>query len=387
MKIGVISTLNDIAWGGSEELWACMVEEASKERLEVAVSICNEASIPSKYAEIHQNGVRVFRRRPLLRLGRVERLLSKVASPFRETFRWKPDVICISQGWTYEALFFSDLIELVYSSGIPYVVVCQFADDHDLKQDIRFSSIEFFKRAFRVVFVSKANLKSVERQLALTLHNSIVLQNPVNLTDLRPLRWPLSEQVNIANVARLQAVYKGQDILLEVLSSRQWRCRDWQLRLYGEGRDKKYLAALVKHYGISDRVEFCGHINDIRSIWEVNHLLALPSRGEGTPLVLVEAMLCGRPSVVTDVGGNAEWIEDGQTGFMAEAPTVKSFGNALERAWGARADWQTIGNQASDYALDKYDKSSGKSLLKVLLDAKQSSRCANGGPQRSSVRN
>ena len=52
------------------------------------------------------------------------------------------------------------------------------------------------------------------------------------------------------------------------------------------------------------------------------------------PLALVEAMLCGRTAVVTDVGGNAEWIEDGETGFVAEAATAKSFGAALkERGW------------------------------------------------------
>ena len=41
-----------------------------------------------------------------------------------------------------------------------------------------------------------------------------------------------------------------------------------------------------------------------------NHLLVLPSRAEGTPIALVEAMICARPAVVTDVGGNVEWLED-----------------------------------------------------------------------------
>jgi glycosyltransferase involved in cell wall biosynthesis len=101
----------------------------------------------------------------------------------------------------------------------------------------------------------------------------------------------------------------------------------------------------------------------------VNHLLVLPSRSEGTPLALVEAMLCARPAVVTDVGGNADWVEDDQTGFVAEAPTAKSFGAALERAWAARAKWQIMGKQARDNAVIKFDKSAGKSLLKVLLEA------------------
>ena len=85
-------------------------------------------------------------------------------------------------------------------------------------------------------------------------------------------------------------------------------------------------------------------------------------------------MLCGRPAVVTDVGGNAEWIDDEQTGFVAEAPTAKSFGAALERAWLVQADWQQMGIQGRQKALIKFDKSAGKSLLKILLDAIHSSQ-------------
>lgn len=56
---------------------------------------------------------------------------------------------------------------------------------------------------------------------------------------------------------------------------------------------------------------------------------------------------------------------------MAEAPTAKSFGVALERAWAARAKWQMqiMGKRARDSALIEFDKSAGKSLLKVLLEA------------------
>lgn len=345
-----------------------MIDEASKKRLDVAVSVCREAIIPHKLSALQSNGVRVFRRRPLLRRP-FEKIVSKVTSSFGEIFRENPDVVCISQSWTYEALYLNDLLKLLYDAAIPYVVVCQFSHDDAGHGAIRDAAKEFFKRAFRVVFVSRKNLKSVERQLAQTLSNGVVLQNPVNLSNISAVPYSSSGSVCIANVARLRAAYKGQDILLEVLGSPIWRDRDWRLRLYGDGQDKEYLKALAQHYSIADRVELFGHIDDVRSIWEANQLLALPSRGEGASLALVEAMLCGRPAVVTDVGGNTEWIEDGQTGFVAEAPTAKSFGAALERAWLAQADWQEFGIRARQSALLRFDKSAGKSLLKILLDA------------------
>jgi glycosyltransferase involved in cell wall biosynthesis len=236
MRIAIISTMTGFRWGGSEELWATTATEAIKKGLELAVSISHDASIPCKFTALQKDRVQLFRRRPLLKFGRVQRILSRVVSPFREIFRFNPDVICISQGSAYESLRFSDLLDLLYSTAIPYVVVCQYNDDRILKQDLRDSAKEFFKRAFRVVFVSRKNMKSVERQLAQNLSNGLILQNPVNLFDLTPVPWPLSGQVGLASIARLEAAYKGQDILFEALGSGVWRSRDWQLHLYGEGR-------------------------------------------------------------------------------------------------------------------------------------------------------
>ena len=108
-------------------------------------------------------------------------------------------------------------------------------------------------------------------------------------------------------------------------------------------------------------------MSDIRSIWADNHLLVMPSRAEGTPLALVEAMICGRPSVVTDVGGNTEWIDEPSTGFVAEAPSARSLDNALERAWEARGHWESIGQRAHQVAVSKADPEPGEAVLSLLL--------------------
>jgi glycosyltransferase involved in cell wall biosynthesis len=94
-------------------------------------------------------------------------------------------------------------------------------------------------------------------------------------------------------------------------------------------------------------VTFAGHVKDVAGIWAANHALVLPSRAEGLPLTIVEAMLCGRVPIVTDVGGNAELIRDGATGFVASAPTEAELDAALERAWQRRAEWPAIGAGAA----------------------------------------
>jgi glycosyltransferase involved in cell wall biosynthesis len=69
----------------------------------------------------------------------------------------------------------------------------------------------------------------------------------------------------------------------------------------------------------------------------------LPSRQEGLPLVVVEAMLCGRPCLVTNVSGNPEHVLDGETGFLAGGPTVDEVDKALERAWHQRSQFPAMG--------------------------------------------
>jgi glycosyltransferase involved in cell wall biosynthesis len=114
------------------------------------------------------------------------------------------------------------------------------------------------------------------------------------------------------------------------------------LTLYGEGPMRSGLERLARRLGLSDRVVFAGYAS-VEDIWASNHVLIMPSRFEGLPLAIVEAMLCGRPVIATDVAGHSEVIEDGVTGFLADAPTVASMAEALERFWTRKDDAQMIG--------------------------------------------
>jgi glycosyltransferase involved in cell wall biosynthesis len=154
--------------------------------------------------------------------------------------------------------------------------------------------------------------------------------------------------LRFASVARLEPTSKGQDILFEVLAQGAWACRNWRLHLYGgeHGDNRGTLERLAQRLGLADRVVFEGYVADVEKIWSLNHVLVMPSRIEGLPLAVVEAMLCGRPVVATDVAG-AEVVEDGITGFLAEAPTVRAVGSALDRFWARRNEASEIGATAA----------------------------------------
>jgi glycosyltransferase involved in cell wall biosynthesis len=135
---------------------------------------------------------------------------------------------------------------------------------------------------------------------------------------------------------------KGQDLLFEALASPLWMGRPWRLHLYGDGDMRQGLERLAAKLAISDRVIFAGFAS-VDKIWEANHVLLMPSRFEGLPLAMVEAMLSARPVVATDVAGHREIVQEGVTGFLADAPTASSISAALERFWMRRAEAEEIG--------------------------------------------
>ena len=150
--------------------------------------------------------------------------------------------------------------------------------------------------------------------------------------------------------------------------------RNWNLNLYGQGPDEKYLQKLSRFYGLDDKVFFHGHVTGIDTIWKKNHIHILPSLGEGTPLALIESMLCGRAAITTDVGGNAEYAVDGKSAFIMDYPTLPALSRILERAWSEKNNWKQMGMVARESILSKYDLCAEKTwhiafmLVKVIIN-------------------
>jgi L-malate glycosyltransferase len=380
MKIAFFATLMaEATWGGSEELWCGTARLALERGHQVAVVSFGWPEIPPKLRELRDRGAR------LLRLGHFRswyharslrwRLRWKLEqfTVWRALASWKPDVVCASQGGTFDMVSQRVFTRFLNEQGVPYIVICQYnAEDGVLgSEGERQVAIGYLSRARRVAFVAERNLRAAERQIAARLPNACVVRNPVNLPDFRPVPYPPhSDVVKMANVARLNPQFKGQDVLLEALGGERWRDRPWLLRFYGAGPDRPYLERLARYYGIGEKVEFRGHVADIRSVWADNHLLVMPSRSEGTPLSLVEAMICARPSVVTDVGGNLEWVEEPATGFVAEAASARCLDVALGRAWEARDHWESIGRCAHQVAMSKIDPHPDETVLSLLVEAR-----------------
>ncbi len=358
-SIVFVSTLNGAPWGGSEELWCATAQRLSEQGHKVAASVCRWPQPVAQLTSLRKAGVTVSERwmaTSKLRSWSLRKLVRLILDPLlcrvypRVFKRWlagrKPDLVCISKGWIGEDHGF---MELWLAAKADYAVIVQAAGEQMWPTDGEAAKLmEFFQKARRVFFVSERNRTLLETQLGIQFANAEVVRNPFNVQLSAAPPWPAeSEPVQLACVARLDPQAKGQDLLLHLLAAEPWRSRPVTVSFYGKGRSEQGLRRLVQRLGLAAKVRFCGHTGEVAEIWANHHALVLPSRFEGLPLVAVEAMLCGRPVIVTDVGGNTEIVEQGITGFIAQAATLQHLHLAMEQAWAQRQSWEVMGKAAS----------------------------------------
>lgn len=104
---------------------------------------------------------------------------------------------------------------------------------------------------------------------------------------------------------------------------------DWVLRLVGDGEDRKFLENRIAYHKIQDRVVL-GPESDMRTVYENASVLALSSRFEGLPMVLLEAQAAGLPVVSFACKcGPRDVITDGVDGFLVEEGDVVGLADRL----------------------------------------------------------
>lgn len=147
-----------------------------------------------------------------------------------------------------------------------------------------------------------------------------------NLAPLTPVFANKEQEIVIASVGRLDAM-KGHDVLIRAVA----QLEGVRVVILGEGDERRALEQLATELGVSDRLSLLGWVDNPRAYLPQFDIFAMPSRSEGFPLAIVEAMLAGLPVVATRVGSVAEAVTDGETGFLVNKDDVDGLAAALRR--------------------------------------------------------
>ena len=121
----------------------------------------------------------------------------------------------------------------------------------------------------------------------------------------------------LVSVGRLVAG-KGHDVAIELTARLRRAGRPVRLAIAGSGPEEERLRLLARETGIAADVDLMGPLprEGVRALLAASSVVLMPSASEGLPLVAIEAAQAGRPVVAFGVGGVAEVVRDGETGFV-----------------------------------------------------------------------
>lgn len=137
-----------------------------------------------------------------------------------------------------------------------------------------------------------------------------VVPNGVDIETFRPAETAKLDPPAIVSVGRM-IPRKGFDLLLRACATLKRKGLNVQCRLVGDGPEEEPLKRLAAELDIADCVRFHGALKreDIAALLPACSVFALPSHAEGMANAALEAMACGLPLLLTDVGGSRELVD------------------------------------------------------------------------------
>lgn len=163
---------------------------------------------------------------------------------------------------------------------------------------------------------------------------------------------------------------KGIDLLVETTSLLRREVPDVKVRVFGAQQFgwESYHAEVVdriSELGLGSSFELAGFVDRPAAHWGAASVYAQPSRREGLPLAVVEAMACGLPVVASDVGGLSEVVEHGITGLLVPPDDPQALAKALLELLSDREGSRSMGQAGRARVEQLYTMSS---MVDQLID-------------------
>jgi glycosyltransferase involved in cell wall biosynthesis len=216
----------------------------------------------------------------------------------------------------------------VDSSTLP-LVVTEHTEAPWRDAEARLESRAYYGRSDQILCVSRAIRTRLRTEYGVP-PRTLSLMVPVGRTppDTPPRARGCGGPPSVGYVGRL-CPEKGVDLLIRAMPLLSRRSQGAHLVVVGDGPDERRLRRLAQDLGVGDCVAFLGHRDDVPALLRQMDVLAVPSRSDGAPLVIHEAMQAGTAVVGSAVGGIPDRLEDGRCGVLVPAGRVDALADAL----------------------------------------------------------
>jgi glycosyltransferase involved in cell wall biosynthesis len=213
--------------------------------------------------------------------------------------------------------------------------------------------------------VSEAGKQRYIQVGAVPPHKIVCIPNGIDTSRFQPnptVRQAVREQLGCApeafvwlTVGRLEPVKNHLELLCafrEVAAVHPHA----RLLIAGQGPLQAAIEQRIAELGLAERVHLLGVRRDIPDLLNATDAFVLPSLWEGMPLTLLEASATALPIVATDVGGNAEVVLEGETGYLVPVKDTEALAQAMLRVMNlSEADRSAIGQAGRAQVVQNFD--------------------------------
>lgn len=262
-------------------------------------------------------------------------LASASWTALREIAAWKPDATIAFFGIPSGPV----ALLLKLTTGVPYVVSLRGGDvpgfqpyDLALFHKLLGPIIRLLWRKAAATVANSAGLQALGQKFAPELPIGVI-PNGVNVATFHPAaeNTPHHGPVRLLFVGRV-VFQKGLDVLFRALAALPTEL-EWELEIIGDGDARPALTLESAQLGIAPRITFSGWQDRavIAERYRTADLFVFPSRDEGMPNVVLEAMASGLPIVATAIAGSEELVREGENGHLVPTENAPALTDALAR--------------------------------------------------------
>jgi glycosyltransferase involved in cell wall biosynthesis len=257
-----------------------------------------------------------------------------------------PDVIHSNHAWPWACLY-GELAGML-APGVRVIAVDHLPVVAAIPRSRRLTARLLARRLDAHLAVGERVARSIEELVGLRAGSVDSVANGVPIEQVAPI-VPVAPAPVIGSLGRLTE-QKGYDLLIRALP----QLPGATVVLVGDGPERSALEKLACELGVAERLVIVGWVSDARRYLATFDIFALPSRWEGMPLGIIEAMQSGVPVLATDVGSVIEVVSDGETGYVVARGDRRALQDRLQILLADPLVRRRMGERGRDVALERF---------------------------------